>query len=85
MHFLIRQVHGKTLKNMSIQKRSLTLFSHRTSISLEPDFWHALNDIAKNKQLSLQKLIELIDQQRENNNLSSAIRIYVLHYFQKNI
>ncbi|HCU06156.1 MAG TPA: aryl-sulfate sulfotransferase [Holosporales bacterium] len=70
---------------MSIQKRSLTLFSHRTSISLEPDFWHALNDIAKNKQLSLQKLIELIDQQRENNNLSSAIRIYVLHYFQKNI
>lgn len=68
---------------MSIQKRSLTLFSHRTSISLEPDFWHALNNIAENKQLSLQKLIEHIDEQRENNNLSSAIRVYILQHFQK--
>lgn len=70
------------IRLMSIQKRSLTLFSHRTSISLEPDFWHALNDIAQNKQLSLQKLIEHIDEHRKDNNLSSAIRIYVLRYFQ---
>ena len=70
------------IRLMSIQKRSLTLFSHRTSISLELDFWHALNDIAQNKQLSLQKLIEHIDKHRKDNNLSSAIRIYVLHYFQ---
>ncbi len=68
---------------MGIQKRSLTLFAHRTSISLEADFWHALNDIAKHKQLSLQKLIEHIDEQRQGDNLSSAIRVYVLKYFQK--
>lgn len=67
---------------MSIQKRSLTLFSHRTSISLEPAFWHALSDIAENKKLSLQKLIEQIDEKRQGDNLSSAIRVYVLQYFQ---
>lgn len=78
-----RPMHGSIPSNMSIQKRSLTLFSHRTSISLEPDFWHALNDIAKHKQLSLQKLIEHIDEQRQGDNLSSAIRVYVLKYFQK--
>lgn len=61
-----------------MKKRSITLKGHRTSISLEPEFWSALEDIAASKKTSLQKLVESIDLTRQNANLSSALRVFVL-------
>ena len=62
-----------------IKKRSINIHGHQTSISLEPEFWDALKSIADNKNLSLNKMIALIDDERApENNLSSAIRIYIL-------
>ncbi|CAO5675130.1 MAG: hypothetical protein HEEMFOPI_00181 [Holosporales bacterium] len=65
-----------------MKKRSLTLFGHRTSIALEEDFWQALQEIAEKKQISVQKLIEELDQTRGDKNLSSNLRVYVLNYFK---
>ena len=60
-----------------MQKRSLTIHGHRTSISLEEPFWVALNDIAKARQQSVASLVQMIDKERAG-GLSSAIRMFVL-------
>ena len=60
-----------------MQKRSLTIQGHRTSISLEEPFWVALNDIAKARQQSVASLVQMIDKERVG-GLSSAIRMFIL-------
>ena len=60
-----------------MQKRSLTIHGHRTSISLEEPFWVALNDIAKARQQSVASLVRMIDKERVG-GLSSAIRMFIL-------
>ena len=61
-----------------IVKRSVSIAGHRTSISLEEPFWEALREIAERDQLSVQALIGRIDAERGEQNLSSAIRVFVL-------
>jgi predicted DNA-binding ribbon-helix-helix protein len=65
-----------------IIKRSLVMRGHKTSVSLENEFWEGLHDIAKRKNISVQALAELIDDARKTNNLSSAIRVYVFNDFR---
>jgi predicted DNA-binding ribbon-helix-helix protein len=59
-------------------KRSLSIKGHRTSISLEPEFWDALRTIAATRHLSLAELVSEIDATRGERNLSSAIRVHIL-------
>lgn len=61
-----------------IVKRSVSIAGHRTSISLEEPFWEALREIAEREKLSIQALIGRIDAERGGQNLSSAIRVFVL-------
>ncbi|AWM86271.1 aryl-sulfate sulfotransferase [Microvirga sp. 17 mud 1-3] len=61
-----------------ILKRSVSIAGHRTSISLEEPFWQALREIATRRSTSVQALIGLIDAERGAQNLSSAIRVFVL-------
>lgn len=61
-----------------MEKRSLKIAGHATSISLEPEFWAALEEIAKRKAVSIPALIAEIDETRAGKNLSSAIRVYIL-------
>ena len=60
-----------------MQKRSLTIHGHRTSISLEEPFWIELNNIAKARQQSVARLVQMIDKERVG-GLSSAIRMFIL-------
>ena len=59
-----------------MQKRSLTIHGHRTSISLEEPFWVALNDIAKARQQSVASLVQMIDQERVGGKLMSYFGQY---------
>ncbi|WP_375409803.1 ribbon-helix-helix domain-containing protein [uncultured Methylobacterium sp.] len=63
---------------MNIAKRSVMIAGHRTSVSLEAPFWDALREIAETRQKSVQALIGEIDAERAEQNLSSAIRVFVL-------
>lgn len=65
-----------------MRKRSLTIAGHRTSIALEPQFWTALEAIAAERGMSLPALIAEIDEQRQDTNLSSSIRVAVLVWYQ---
>ena len=55
---------------------------HATSISLEDEFWQELLIIAKKENLSINKLVTQIDNEKTQENLSSAIRIYILKYLK---
>jgi predicted DNA-binding ribbon-helix-helix protein len=61
-----------------VTKRSVRIAGHRTSVSLEDPFWEALRAIAAARDQSVQALIGVIDAGREGQNLSSAIRVFVL-------
>lgn len=55
---------------------------HQTSISLEQEFWDEFQKIAQEKNMSINQLVTEIDSTRELENLSSAIRIYILQYLK---
>ena len=64
-------------------KRSLTLKGHRTSVSLEDDFWVAFKEIAADKQLPINVLAAKIDAERDlDTGLASAIRLFVLRHYR---
>ncbi len=66
-------------------KRSVTIAGHRTSVSLEAEFWDALADIAKARNRSVNGLISEIDAARAAGTpggLSSAVRLYVLAHYR---
>ncbi len=65
-----------------MQKRSLTIAGHKTSIALEPEFWTALEQIADDTDMSLIDLIIQIDDNRVSNNLSSSLRVACLKFFK---
>ena len=59
-------------------KRSLTLAGHRTSLSLEPEFWEALRQEAARRRKPVAALVAEIDRDRGTRNLSSAVRVWLL-------
>jgi predicted DNA-binding ribbon-helix-helix protein len=64
-------------------KRSFTVKGHRTSISMEAQFWEALQQAAALENSSLAGLIAAIDEQRGDAGLSSAVRVWILDYFRR--
>lgn len=67
--------------NLRPVKHSVTLKGHRTSISLEPEFWQAFQNIAKKRNIPLNALTAEIDAARGmDRGLASAIRVYVLNW-----
>lgn len=61
------------------EKHSLTLRGHRTSVSLEPEFWSAFRAIAAAEGRGLNDLAAEIDAARgPDRGLASAIRVFVL-------
>lgn len=69
-------------EDLKLKKHSITLWSHRTSVTLEAIFWQELKKIALKKNISIAKLIQDIDVQRQN-NLSSTLRVFVLKWHLK--
>jgi len=64
-------------------KRSLTLRGHRTSVSLEEEFWRAFREIAEEKSIPINALAAEIDEARGvESGLASAIRLYVLKHYR---
>jgi predicted DNA-binding ribbon-helix-helix protein len=65
-----------------IKSHSISIAGHKTSISLEDDFWNSLREIAGEHREALSDLISRIDAERNVKNLSSAIRMFVLRYYR---
>ena len=65
-----------------IIKRSVVVGGHKTSISLEDEFWSGLKEIAQAQGASLAQMVTEIDTTRQQGNLSSAIRLFVLDHIR---
>jgi len=63
-------------------KKSITIKKHRTSLSLEKEFWDALKKVAKEQKCSVETLVAKIDYNRKN-SLASSIRVYLLKFHTK--
>ena len=66
-------------------KRSFSIAGHRTSISLEGEFWEALRAAAAAEQVPVARLIARIDAARGQSGLSSAVRVWVLDYYRERL
>ena len=66
----------------SVVKRSVAVGGHKTSVTLEDVFWQGLHEIAQARRLNVSSLIDEINRQRRETNLSSHIRMYVLDYYR---
>jgi predicted DNA-binding ribbon-helix-helix protein len=66
----------------TITKRSIAVNGNRTSVSLEDEFWQGLREIAKKEGRAITELVEQINRETHNGNLSSAIRVFVLKRFR---
>ncbi|MBK5947473.1 aryl-sulfate sulfotransferase [Rhodobacter veldkampii DSM 11550] len=66
------------------EKHSLTLGGHRTSVSLEPEFWAAFREIAAASGRGINELAAEIDTARGAEcGLATAIRLHVLAHYRK--
>lgn len=61
-----------------VVKRSIVIGGHKTSVSLEEPFWLSLKEIAHGQRMTLSTMVGDIDTKRQQGNLSSAIRLFVL-------
>ena len=61
-------------------KKSITIKKHRTSLSLEKEFWDALKIIAGEQKCSIENLVARIDLNRKT-SLASTIRVYLLKFY----
>ena len=65
-----------------VVKRSIVVAGHKTSVSLEEAFWNGMKEISGLRNMTLSELVGEIDNNRQQGNLSSAIRLFVLDYFK---
>jgi predicted DNA-binding ribbon-helix-helix protein len=65
-----------------VVKRSIVVAGHKTSVSLEEAFWNGMKEISHARSVTLSELVGEIDTNRNQGNLSSAIRLFVLDHFK---
>lgn len=64
----------------AVKKRSIVIGGHKTSLSLESEFWEEFGTIAHKRNLTFSQLVSEIDHTRNASyNLSSAVRVYIIN------
>src|ERR1700681_733118 len=72
---------GRVMKS-PVVKRSIVVAGHKTGVSLEEAFWNGMKEISRLRDMTLSELVGEVDSIRQQGNLSSAIRLFVLDYFR---
>lgn len=65
-----------------LEKHSVRIAGHLTSVSLERGFWRHLKKISAEDGLSLNELVRQLDEAR-GGSLSGALRVFVLQRLEK--
>ena len=60
--------------------RTVRLNARRTSIKMESVFWEALKGISATEKISIAKICSIVDQNKKNLALTSALRIFTINY-----
>jgi predicted DNA-binding ribbon-helix-helix protein len=73
---------SRVVMKSPIVKHSIIIDGHKTSVSLEDEFWQGLKTIAAGRRMRIAGLVHQIDRERQDGNLSSAVRLFVLEYYR---
>ena len=65
-----------------MNKHTVKVNGHDTSVFIEEEFWLELKHISKLKKKSISVLISNVDKNKKSQNLSSAIRLYILNHLK---
>jgi predicted DNA-binding ribbon-helix-helix protein len=65
-----------------VVKRTVIVQGHKTSVNLEHAFWGGLKEVAAWRDMSLTDLLNSIDSERQDEDLSAAIRLVVLNFYR---
>ena len=68
-----------------VLKRSIVIAGHKTSVSVEDEFWDNFKEIASERGMTVAAMIGAIDGDRKHANLSSAVRLFVLGVYRDQI
>lgn len=66
----------------SLLNRNVTISGRRTSMKLEPEMWDALDEICRREQITLHEVCSLVAERHRGNNLTAAMRVFILGYFR---
>ena len=67
-----------------VVQRSVVVVGHKTSVTLEGAFWNALKEIAAARNIRVSELVKTTKSNTDRgSNLSSAIRLFILDYYQR--
>src|SRR5262249_41151593 len=77
----LAHLRGEAVKSL-ISKRSIVIAGHKTSVSLEDEFWNSLKEIAEEGGMTLAESVAAIDGRRQHSNLSSALRLFGLAFYR---
>lgn len=69
---------GKT----TLVSGNVTIAGRRTSMRLEPEMWAALKAICARERLSIHVVCTLIDERRGEGGLTSAVRTFMVKYYE---
>src|SRR5690242_13405864 len=64
-----------------ILKHAVAVAGRKTSVCLEDAFWNSLKEIGVRRHMTLSALVTAIDAKRCHDNLSSAIRLFILDFY----
>ena len=71
------------MRSSLVVKHPILIARHRTSISVEDAFWKGLKQIAQDRDMTQSELVTTINFERKHNNLSSAVRLFVLDHYRR--
>jgi predicted DNA-binding ribbon-helix-helix protein len=71
--------------NSAVVKRSIKIDGRKSSVSLEDAFWDALKEIAETQKVHVSELVSTIESERQQINLSSAIRLFVFDQYRRQL
>jgi predicted DNA-binding ribbon-helix-helix protein len=71
------------IKKSVVIKRSIMINGHKTSVSLENEFWDGLHEVARDEHTTAPTLVEQVARSSDNCNLSSAIRLFVFNRLRR--
>jgi predicted DNA-binding ribbon-helix-helix protein len=72
-----------TKKSSLVVKRSILIAGRKTGVSVEDAFWNGLKEIAADRSMTRSDLVTTINSKRKHNNISSAIRLFVLDHYRR--
>jgi predicted DNA-binding ribbon-helix-helix protein len=82
---MVSQSARAKLVKTNVFKHTVAIGEHKTSISLEDEFWNALKEIASDRHMTPSELVAEINANRQHTNLSSATRLFVLGFYRDQI